>query len=234
MEWPSGLRRWAAMRVLLLLVVTCSVAAISTLAHAEELSLEPYVLDDIPRVVDVAGPMRCPAVPLVPHAGTAVRWKSTLKVHPAFAARLTAFESIVAEVGTRIYGRPPARIAHLGSFNCRRIRRYPDLLSEHGLGNAIDVSAFEFPALSGADARRPSDLPRALKRAFKVSVLDHWDGPEDPSSTRPKALHRRFLRELTAALERHPEIFRVMLGPAYPGHDNHFHFDCAPYRLIVL
>lgn len=221
------------MRVLLLLLVTCSAAATSTLAHAEDLSLEPYALDDIPRVVDVDGPMRCPVVPLVPHAGTAVHWKSTLKVHPAFAARLAAFEAIVAEVGTHVYGRPPARIAHLGSFNCRRIRRYPDLLSEHGLGNAIDVSAFEFPALSRADAK-VSDLPRALRRAFEVSVLDHWDGPEDPSSTHPKALHRRFLRELTAALERRPEIFRVMLGPAYPGHDNHFHFDCAPYRLVVL
>lgn len=221
------------MRVLLWLVVTCSAAATSTLAHAEELPLEPYALDDIPRVVDVDGPMRCPAVPLVPHPGTVVRWKSTLKVHPAFSARLTAFEAIVAEVATAIYGRAPARIAHLGSFNCRRIRRYPDLLSEHGLGNAIDVSAFEFKALTRVEAKA-SDLPKALKRSFQVSVLDHWDGPEDERSVHPKALHRRFLRALAAALERRPEVFRVMLGPAYPGHDNHFHFDCAPYRLVVL
>lgn len=217
------------MRAILLLVVTCSAAT----ASAEDLPLEPYPLDDIPRVVDVRGPMRCPAVPLVPHPGERVRWKTALKVHPAFAQRLEAFEAVVAEVATAVYGRAPARIAHLGSFNCRRIRRYPDLLSEHGVGNAIDVSAFEFPALTRAEARQ-SALPKALRRAFTVSVLDHWDGPEEEAPIQPKALHRRFLRELTAALERRPEIFRVMLGPAYPGHDNHFHFDCAPYRLVVL
>lgn len=234
------------MRALLLFVVTCSAAA-TLPARAEDLPLEPYALDDLPRVVDVDGPMRCPEVPLVAHAGQAVRWKSTLKVHPAFSARLAEFERVVAETAIRIYGRAPARIAHLGSYNCRRIRRYPDLLSEHGLGNAIDVSAFEFPALSRAQARRPggaglpagaeakaNDLPKSLRRAFSVSVLDHWDGPEDATSLHPRALHRRFLRELAAALEQRPEIFRVMLGPAYPGHDNHFHFDCAPYRLVVL
>jgi len=220
------------MRALLLFVVTCSAAATSP-ARAEDLPLEPYALDDLPRVVDVDGPMRCPEVPLVPHAGQAVRWKSTLKVHPAFSARLAQFEAVVAEVATRVYGRAPSRIAHLGSYNCRRIRRYPDLLSEHGLGNAIDVSAFEFPALSRTEAK-VSGLPKTLRRAFAVSVLDHWDGPEDTNSLHPKALHRRFLRELAAALEQRPEIFRVMLGPAYPGHDNHFHFDCAPYRLVVL
>ena len=199
-------------------------------AHAQEPPLEPYALDAIPRQVEVRGPMRCPKVPLGPHLGGAVRWKTPLTVHAAFSERLTRFEAIVAEVATRLYGRAPSRLAHLGSFNCRRIRRYPDLLSEHGLGNAIDVAAFEFPALSRA-ASKLSSLPRALKRSFKVSVLDHWAGPDDAS---PRALHRRFLHELTAALEARPDIFRVMLGPAYPGHLNHFHFDCAPYRLVVL
>jgi len=200
-------------------------------AHAQDAPLDPYPLDDLGRRVEVTGPMRCPEVPLVPHPGGVVRWKSALKVHPAFAPRLAAFEAVVAAVATQVYGRAPSRITHLGSFNCRRIRRYPDLLSEHGLGNAVDVAGFEFGPLPRAEQKH-SPLPRALRRAFKVSVLEHWGGEQPDGSA--KALHQRFLHALTAALEARPEVFRVMLGPAYPGHANHFHFDCAPYRLVVL
>jgi len=217
-------------------VVVASLLAFIALAQAspgraQDVPLEPYPLDDLGRQVEVTGPMRCPVVPLEPHAGEAVRWKTPLKVHPAFAARLMAFEAVVVTVAARVYGRAPSRITHLGSFNCRRIRRYPDLLSEHGLGNAVDVAGFEFPALARTDAKA-SPLPAALKRAFKVTVLDHWNSSAKEGTAR--ALHSRFLHELTEALEARPDIFRVMLGPAYPGHANHFHFDCAPYRLVVL
>lgn len=212
------------------LALAALLALTTATAHADA-PLEPYALDAFGRTVAVDGPMRCPDVELVQHTGEHVRWKKALKVHPAFAQRLIAFEAVVAEVATRVYGRAPARITHFGSYNCRRIRRYPDLLSEHGLGNAIDVAGFEFAALSRAE-KKTSKLPRALQRSFSATVLDHWhaEGPEHSA----KAHHRRFLRELAAELERRPEIFRVMLGPAYPGHDNHFHFDCAPYRLVVL
>ena len=177
--------------------------------------------------------MRCPEVALERHAGTAVRWRNALKVHPAFAKRLTAFEEVVAQVGKRVYGRAPSKITHFGSFNCRRIRRYPELLSEHGVGNAVDVAGFVFPALPRKQ-RAASTLPRGAQRAFTVKVEDHWDADERAKPGTTRALHRRFLHELTDALQARPEIFRVMLGPAYPGHKNHFHFDCAPYRLTVL
>jgi len=220
-----------ALNVALNLVIVSLLVVAGTAARAsDEVPLEPYALDDIGRTVEVKGPMRCPTVPLEPHPGGAPRWKTPLKVHPAFANRLDQFEAVVVSVATRIYGRAPTRITHLGSFNCRRIARYPDLLSEHGLGNAVDVAGFEFPALSRADAKT-SSLPRALQRAFKVTVLEHWDDAKEGSAA---ALHSQFLHALTAALEARPDIFRVMLGPAYPGHKNHFHFDCAPYRLVVL
>ncbi len=169
-------------------IITVSLLALAVVAPvapaaAQEVPLEPYPLDAIGRQVEVTGKMRCPVVPLQPYAGDAIRWKSQLQVHPAFATRLAAFEAVVAAVATRVYGRAPSRITHLGSFNCRRIRRYPDLLSEHGLGNAIDVAGFEFPALSRADAKA-SDLPRALKRSFKVTVLDHWNGDAKDSTAR--------------------------------------------------
>jgi hypothetical protein len=30
------------------------------------------------------------------------------------------------------------------------------------------------------------------------------------------------------------DIFRVLLGPAFPGHKTHFHFDVAPWRLVDI
>lgn len=217
--------------LLCLLALTASIALTASPAQAEDdLEHEGYALDALPRRVDTSGPMRCPEVALIPYAGTALIWKKELKVHPDFAKRLAQFEEVARSIATRIYGRAPARIAHLGSYNCRRIRRYPDLLSEHGIGNAIDISAFEFAALTKAE-RKTSTLPKALQRSFSASILSHWDSPDDARAT---GYHRRFLRELAAELERRPDIFRVLLGPAYPGHKDHFHFDCAPYRLVVL
>ncbi len=213
----------------LLTLLAFTLVASPALAE-DDFQHEGYVLDALPRRVEVTGPMRCPEVPLVPYNGTSLTWKKALKVHPDFAKRLAQFEEVARTIATRIYGRAPTRIAHLGSYNCRRIRRYPDLLSEHGIGNAIDISAFEFAALTKAE-RKTSTLPKALQRSFSASILSHWDSPDDERAT---GYHRRFLRELAAELERRPDIFRVLLGPAYPGHKDHFHFDCAPYRLVVL
>jgi len=117
-------------------------------------------------------------------------------------------------------------LLHLGTFNCRRIRAYPDLLSEHALGNAIDVEGFEFGAMSRDDGAAPALAPRA---AFTVRLVAHWD------SRRPvDQIHRTFLRTLARRIIDEPELFRVALGPAWPGHRNHFHFDCAPYRLVEV
>lgn len=217
-------------RLLTLLSLLCLSAGMARAEDRDALLGERYPLDELARRVEPTGPMRCPAVPLVQYPGAALTWKKPLKVHPAFAERLAAFEAVAIDVATRIYGRAPTRITHLGSYNCRRIRLYPDLLSEHGVGNAIDVTGFEFAALP-RDQRKQSPLPKALHKAFSARVLDHWDSPDDHRAT---GYHRRFLRELAAELERRPDIFRVMLGPSYPGHKDHFHFDCAPYRLVVL
>lgn len=208
-----------------------ALGALSAPARAEgDLAGERYPLDELARRVEPTGPMRCPTVPLASYSGKSLTWKTDLRVHPAFAERLAAFEEVARRVAIEVYGRAPTRITHLGSYNCRRIRLYPDLLSEHGIGNAIDVSGFEFAALPRAE-RASSPLPKGLRVAFTAKLLDHWNSPDDH---RASGYHRRFLRKLAAELERRPDIFRVMLGPAYPGHKDHFHFDCAPYRLVVL
>jgi len=190
--------------------------------------LGSYGLDDVSRSVAPKGKLVCPDVPLTRYKGDVVRYKTPVRVYTGFVERLRRFEEIVAEVGTRFYGRPPLRIRHIGTYNCRRISRYPDLVSEHGVGNGIDVAGFEFGRLPKGKTL-PEGAPKAAKRGFTVTVLRDWDA--DPETNAYKA---RFLRAVTDALTDREDVFRVLLGPAYPGHKDHFHFDCAPYRLVVI
>lgn len=186
-----------------------------------------YSLDELARVTEVKGKLRCPKLKMTRHKGASVRYHKPVYVYVDFQERLEAFEAIVAELATEIYGRAPKRIKHVGTYNCRRIRRFPDLLSEHALGNAIDIEGFDFGPARGAEQRSESPHKR-LRRAFKVRVGKHWDKEKGVSS-----IHSRFLRELTDRLIE-DDTFRVLLGPAFPGHQGHFHFDLAPYRLIQL
>ncbi len=185
-------------------------------------------LDDVARVVEPTGKIQCPKVPLVAYRGDVIHYASPLRVNPDFRQRLQRFETVVRETATEVYGRPPTQILHLGSFNCRRIRLWPDYLSEHGLGNALDVAGFVFPPLPRRTSA-PADLPNQLKRAFRVRIDPDWQATDGVA-----ALHARFLHELAQRLVARMDIFRVMLGPAYPGHKNHFHFDCAPWRIVEI
>ncbi len=195
-------------------------------ALAEEATGE-YPLDDVPRTVSPTGKLTCPEVPLITYKGDRIRYTNPAKVHPAFAERLRLFEQVVADTAIEVYGREPTRIVQKGSYYCRRIRSIPSLISEHGLGNAIDVFGFQFGPLPRGE-ELPEGLPKPLRRGFKLSLLKHW---EDDSTVGQH--HQRFLRRLAENLVA-ADIFRVLLGPAYPGHKNHFHFDCANYRLISI
>jgi hypothetical protein len=185
-------------------------------------------LDETPRVVAVTGKIQCPKVPLVSYRGDVVRYASPLRVNPEFRERLRRFEGVVKETAVEVYGRAPTEITHLGSFNCRRIRLWPEFLSEHGLGNAVDVSGFVFPPLPRR-IKAPDDLPKQLTRGFRVRLDPDWQGQEGVA-----AVHARFLHLLAQKLVARLDIFRVMLGPAYPGHKNHFHLDCAPWRIVEI
>jgi hypothetical protein len=154
-----------------------------------------------------------------------LRYDHPARVHPAFAERLRLFEQVVAEVGREQFGRAPVALQHAGTYSCRRIGGYPTLISEHGIGNGIDVVAFSFPRLP---RRQPADanLPASLRGPFRVSLADFQAQP-----TTPRA---RFLDALARRLIGRHDIFRVLLGPAYPGHKGHFHFDVAPYRVVSI
>ena len=186
----------------------------------------PYPLDDITREVPARGKLRCDRDALVRYKGDAVRYHRPVTVHPAFKERLKRFEALVVSVAMEIYGRAPRRIVHMGTYNCRRIRKYPNYISEHGLGNAIDVAGFDFPALpKGTEGT--VGLEKRYHRAFKVRMKRHWD------AKKRDARHQRFLRTLgKRAIE--ADIFRVLLGPAWPGHNDHFHFDMSPYAFVRI
>jgi hypothetical protein len=190
--------------------------------------LGTYPLDNVQRMLPRDQPLPCHEFEQVTYRGDLLRYARPVRVHPAFRERLRAFEQVVVDTAVAHYGRAPQKVLHLGTLNCRRIRLYPDWLSEHALGNAIDVAGFSFAPLS-RKAELPAGLPRALRGCFEVTVEKHW------SATRGAgAVHSAFLRDLAQRLIDRTDIFRAVLGPAWPGHKNHLHLDCAPFRMIEV
>ncbi len=178
----------------------------------------PYPLDDESRALTKKG--QCPPVQLIRYAGDVIPYHKPLQVNAFFRERLQQFELVVREVAIEVYGRPPARIIHYGAYLCRRIAGR-NKMSEHGLGNALDVGGFAFDA-------DPS-VPGPLGEAFQVSLKQHWR-----SRTGFEANHSRFLRQLANALAARPDIFRGMLGPGDPAHEDHFHFDVGVWRYMRM
>ena len=192
-----------------------SVERFSWSAPLPSLEEEGYPLDATSRVAPTRGALQCPDVQILPYGGDVLSYHRPVEVNPFFRERLQQFEAVVARVAHAHYGRAPRRIVHWGGHNCRRVRSKRHKLSEHALGNAIDVAGFDFGPMEGGGGDHPLD------QAFTVRLQRDWDVGSD-------GLHARFLRALVVALSERPDIFRTMLGPAYPGHDDHFHFDCAP------
>jgi hypothetical protein len=171
-----------------------------------------------------AGQLDCPEVELLDFPGAALIFSPAARVIGPFRERLLQFESVVATAALRIYGRPPAKVIVSGSYGCRSVSGKKRRMSEHGLGNAIDVAGFEFTRM----VTWP-ETPSALPGAFEVRVDRHWKATGDPAIER----HARFLSELTRELLDRG-VFRTLLGPAHPEHADHFHFDMAPEPYVDL
>jgi hypothetical protein len=186
--------------------------------------LDTYALDATSRAIPAKGAFTCPQADLVDYAGTSIKLHKKVRLHRAFVPRVALLERVIIDVATAVYGRAPSKLVHMGGYVCRRMKTYPQLLSEHALGNALDISSFEF---SKATTATKGAAPKGLAGAFTVSVDKHW------SATRGTgAVHARFLRALADALIARADLFRVMLGPSWPGHGDHFHVDNSTYRLI--
>ncbi len=213
---------WCGLAVVALLSGLCA----HLNAGQSKAKRKPYPLDKLSRRIPKRGPVPCPKLDFVIYRGKHLKYQFPAKVYAGFRDRLAKFEKVVSEVGTEFYGRPPRRIVHMGTYSCRRISAYPTWLSEHAFGNAIDIEGFDFGPLPRGKAL-PQGVHRAFRGYFRVRVLNHWKVKRGPAK-----VHARFLRALVKKLQQRRDIFRCMLGPAYPGHRNHFHFDAAPWRII--
>ena len=141
--------------------------------------------------------------------GPALRYQPGARVNCAFAQRLIRFEQIVDEEARAVLHSRVRVIVQLGTYNCRRMAAYPDLVSEHSFANAIDVAAF------------------VLANGRRVEVERDWVPAAQPA-TRPAS---QFLRRLTRRLY-DEQVFTVVLTPSYDKHHkNHLHLDGAAYSV---
>lgn len=186
---------------------------------------DAYALDDIGRRVDTTK-VKCDPASFQTYKGKGVPYAGSVMVDPAFIERLERFEAIVNQVALEVYGRTPTRLLHAGAYSCRTSRNRQSRLSEHALGNALDVVGFSFPYATKAQR---ADLPKLLHGAFKVTVRQHWSAEKSELGR----LHRDFLRKLARAVV-DADVFRVALGPSHPGHGDHLHFDMSPWHYVNL
>jgi hypothetical protein len=188
-----------------------------------------YPLDGVSRSVLAGEKLSCEtgALALTAYRGEHLRYQKPVRVHPAFKTQLAEFEAIVAEVARQHFGRVPRAIVHFGAYVCRPMRNHAHWLSEHALGNAIDVAGFDFGPLPKKD---PSFalIAKPLRKSFTVRVDKDWHG------TGERDAKRAFLRALAERLITRPDVFRSLVGPDYPGHTNHFHLAHPPYRMVKL
>jgi len=189
---------------------------------------DAYALDPIERIIDTGARIECNSSGLVNHRGQVLPYQGPVRVDPAFRERLVRFEQVVLDVATEVYGRPPSRVRHFGAYVCRSTRNRSYRMSEHALGNAIDIAGFDF---SPAKKHQPLalGLPRALRGPFQIRVARHWRPASDGA-----AVHARFVHELAERLGDRSDVFRGMIGPSRSDHSDHFHFDMSPWRYVYF
>jgi hypothetical protein len=172
--------------------------------------------------------LSCPNVDARDFSGESLRFSPAAKVVEPFRQRLLVFEQVVREVSERVYGRSPSTILVAASYGCRSVGGENRKLSEHALGNAIDITGFEFAPTAFAPPAWAS-APSALSGGFQVRVDPHWKATGDTAS----ATHAYFLDQLTRELVERG-VFRTLIGPARADHSDHFHFDMAPWNYVHL
>ena len=122
------------------------------------------------------------------------------------AVRVDDFERrILQPLAIRYFGQPVRRIHHYGAYACRNQRGgNANQISQHALGRAIDISAFE------------------LLDGTLIRVKQDWNGVGRRS---------RFLRNVAREA---CGLFHVVLTPSHDrAHHDHLHFDTGPWRLCA-
>lgn len=119
---------------------------------------------------------------------TGITYANGLVIDCSFALQLPEIERVVQEEARAHLGGEVRRVATFGSYNCRPVRGGRGYLSEHALGNAVDLARFETArhnaALVVRDFRAEGD-PRANERSvFLRNVYDRLRGLEGVARVR--------------------------------------------------
>ena len=100
-----------------------------------------------------------------------------------------------------VLGTTVKRVHHIGTYNCRSMRQFKGVLSQHAFANAIDVSAFE------------------LANGNIINVARDWRANEAKGT---------FLKRVSSEA---CDAFHVAVSPdSDANHFNHLHWDMGPYR----
>ena len=125
----------------------------------------------------------------------------------ALALALARLELIAQEEAERQLGSRVRRIAHGGTYSCRKMARFK-LISEHSYANGIDLRSF------------------VLEDGRQLSIQRHFGGT-NPEVDQPEA---RFLRALARRLF-DEDVMSVVITPFFDRlHHDHLHVDLARYR----
>lgn len=201
------------------LALCCACGRYEFAAKWNELRGDAYPLDAISRDLPEGEAVRCPELQYVQYLGEQVAFAAPVLVAAPFVDKLRAFEQIVAELGTVHFGRAPDRILHFGARACRTVRGSSRRLSEHALGNALDLSGFEW--------KRSASGP-----AIRISIRRDWPSPARPDDKEAERRHT-FLRALVARITEE-STFRGVIGPGREGHADHLHLDQAPWSYTLF
>jgi hypothetical protein len=140
---------------------------------------------------------------IVTKGPTGITYSGPLMIDCSLALTLPSVEKVIQEEAARHLGQPITRITTLGTYSCRSVRGWKDRISQHALGDAMDMAAF------------------TPKKGQAASVMrDYQVGVDEPTTPRGK-----FLRAIYGRLWSEGGVTRV-LGPEWDAaHRDHFHLD---------
>lgn len=134
---------------------------------------------------------------------TGITYSGPLMIDCSLALTLPAVEKVIQEEAVKHLGSPIVKITTLGSYSCRNVRGWKERISQHALGNAMDLAAFSPKVGTAASVQR-----------------DYVTYGEEP-----KTVRGHFLRAVYRRLWSEAGVTRV-LGPDWDAsHRDHFHVD---------
>ena len=131
-----------------------------------------------------------------------IRFDNSPLLTCTMAMRLAKFsENQLQPAAKDVLSTTVKRLKHIGTYNCRSMRQYKGVLSQHAFANAIDVSGFE------------------LSNGKIINVARDW---------KVAGAKAEFLKRVSSEA---CDAFRVAVSPeGGANHFNHMHWDMGPYR----